>query len=41
MRFGHVTIAEVERLPELVRASKGSMDAETAERAAGAVLHAA
>ncbi len=40
MRIGHVTIADAERLPELVRAAKGSMDADTAARAIGAILRA-
>lgn len=41
MRIGHVTIADADRLPELVRAAKGSMDADTAARAIGAILRAA
>ncbi len=38
MRLGHVTIADADRLPELVRGARGSMDAETAARAVGAIL---
>jgi hypothetical protein len=39
LRLGHVTIADADRLPEIVRASKGSLDAETVSRAFKAILH--
>lgn len=38
MRFGSVTIVQADRLPELVREAKGSMDAEAVARASGAIL---
>jgi len=38
MRLGHVTAAEAERLPDLVRGARGSIDAETAKRAISAIL---
>jgi hypothetical protein len=43
LRLGSVTVAEADRLPALVRAGKGAIDAETATRAIGAILphHAA
>jgi hypothetical protein len=41
MRIGHVTIAYADRLPELVRVSKGSMDADTATKAIAAILRPA
>lgn len=43
IRLGSVTVAEADRLPALIRAGKGAMDAETATRAVDAILrdHAA
>ena len=38
MRLGNVMVADAERLPDLVRKARGSMDAETAARAIGAIL---
>lgn len=38
MRLGNVMVADAERLPDLVRRARGSMDAETATRAIGAIL---
>jgi hypothetical protein len=41
LRLGHVTVADADRLPEIVHASKGSLDAETVSRAVTSILHGA
>jgi hypothetical protein len=39
LRLGHVTVADADRLPEVVRSSKGSLEPETVSRAVKAILH--